>query len=241
MIFNSEKELVDTFRQLVDPDDWQIYPETGNFDLLLSRRADGFQIGVEAKLKLNAKVVCQAADLTRNPMNPGPDCRAVLIPWTKGRTEFHTLLEVLQIVVVRVGGRSGRPWLSCALPRLEARSSTKEWPEHFPAARLELPDYIPDVEAGVKGPTKLTHWKIKAIKLVILLRNRGYLVRKDFQRFDCSPSTWTQRGWLVPGPVRGQWVEGQGIPDFEKQHPLNFKQIASDFDRWNARDLEGVI
>jgi hypothetical protein len=31
-----------------------------NFDILLVRREDGFQIGVEAKLKLNGKVIVWA-------------------------------------------------------------------------------------------------------------------------------------------------------------------------------------
>jgi hypothetical protein len=33
-----------------------------NFDILLVRREDGFQIGVEAKLKLNGKVIVLASE-----------------------------------------------------------------------------------------------------------------------------------------------------------------------------------
>lgn len=242
MIFSSEQELVSTFVSTVDKNQWKIYPETGDFDLLLVRQEDGFQIGIEAKLRLNMKVVSQAADLTRGKLSavaPGPDCRAVLVPQTKQRSEFHALLEVLQIVVIRIGGRKDQPWCSRALPRLTGYQS--DWPEHFPHERIALPDYVPDVSAGVRGPTKLTLWKVKAIKLVVLLRRRGYLVRRDFARLECSPSVWTQRRWIVPSEVRGQWIEGAGIPDFKSQHPVNFEEIERDFESWNYRDLEGIL
>lgn len=242
MIFRSENHMVETYLATIDKSVWTVYPETGDFDLLLSRNSDGFQIGIEAKLSLNTKVICQAADLAvgkYGATRPGPDCRAVLVPYGKRKREqddYASLLQALQIVVLRVGGRDASPWVNKALPA--APDARSEWPEHFPYARIQLPDYVPDVAAGVKGPTKLTLWKVKAIKLVVLLRSRGYLVRRDFARFEVSPSTWTQRGWLVPGQTRGQWVEGAGIPDFEAQHPVNFIQIRNDMDKWNARDPE---
>lgn len=242
MIFNTEGQLVETFISTIDTSVWTIYPETANFDLVLSRKQDGFQIGIEAKLKLNTKVVCQAADLATGRYGataPGPDCRAVLVPAGKERNEYGRLLQALQIVLLRVSGRAGSPWISKALP--DGPESRSEWPEHFPATRLPLPDYVPDVRAGIAAPTRLTLWKVKAIKLAIILDRRGYLVRRDFARLDISPSTWTQRGWIVTGSVRGQWVAGVGIPEFEKQHPVNYSQILADYDRWNARDLEGII
>lgn len=242
MNFASERELAQTFCGLVNQTVWTIYPETGNFDLLLSRNSDGFQIGIEAKLTLNMKVVAQAADLAtggRGAALPGPDCRAVLVPWTKRPCSFTAVIRALQIVVLRVSGRKDSPCLSTGLP--DAENSRGAWPEHFPATRLPLPDYVPDVAAGVAAPTKLTHWKIKAIKLKILLEKRGYLTRNDFIRFDISPSTWTQRGWIIQSNIRGHWVAGIGIPEFEKQHPVNYAQIEGDFPKWNSRDLEGII
>lgn len=245
MEFKTERDLVETFLQVIDTDVWQPYAETGGFDLLLSRKFDGFQIGIEAKLTLNTKVITQAANLAVSPRqinSEGPDCRAVLVPWQRSRREqgdYQALLHALQIVVLRIGGRTARPWLSQSLP--VAPETGSGWPEHFPASRITLPDYIPDVAAGVASPIRLTAWKIKAIKIVVLLRHRGYLVREDFRRLQVSPSTWTQRGWIVPGPIRGRWIEGSGIPDFKAQHPVNFDQIAANMGKWNSRDLEGVI
>lgn len=245
MNFASERELAETFCKLVNPDIWVVYPETGNFDLLLSRKLDGFQIGIEAKLQLNPKVIIQAADLAvsgRGALQPGPDCRAILIPWAKRRREesdYASIIRALQIQVLRVSGRRETPYLSMTLPDTPNHHSA--WPEHFPSARIALPDYIPDVAAGVKSPVRLTDWKIKAIKLEILLSKRGYLVRNDFVRLGISPSTWTQRGWVVPSQIRGQWVIGSGIPDFKAQHPVNYVEIENDYSKWNRLDLEGVI
>ena len=79
--FAREADLCSTFLALV-PDSWLVYAETGGFDILLVRKEDGFQIGVQAKLRLNAKVVCQALETGRASAitNPNPDCRAVLVP-----------------------------------------------------------------------------------------------------------------------------------------------------------------
>lgn len=47
-------------RYEIERDRWVVYPETADFDILLRREADGAQIGIEAKLRLNAYVVSQA-------------------------------------------------------------------------------------------------------------------------------------------------------------------------------------
>ena len=55
-----EADLCADFISIVDKTgDWICYPETAGFDILLQRKADDVQIGVEAKLKLNAKVIAR--------------------------------------------------------------------------------------------------------------------------------------------------------------------------------------
>jgi hypothetical protein len=46
------------------------------------RNADGFQVGIQAKLKFNIDVINQALERygTWNVAGEGPDCRAVLVP-----------------------------------------------------------------------------------------------------------------------------------------------------------------
>lgn len=221
----------DLCREFIDalPKEWTAYPETCGWDILLVRRSDGFQVGVEAKLNLNAKVICQAAEsISHHQVDaPGPDCRAVLVPAGKNRTDFAGLLNLLGLVVIRPCSFGG-----CS-PRLpdDGYWNSRSWPEFAPARRHQLPDYIPDVVAGSSAPVSLTEWKISAIKIVILLEKRGYVTRADFAKFKISMSRWTQMRWLV-SPERGKWVAGS-LPDFRAQHPVNFNQIYVDFDTWS--------
>ncbi|TIU81425.1 MAG: hypothetical protein E5W01_20510, partial [Mesorhizobium sp.] len=60
-VFESEAALCAAFIARL-PKDWTAYPETAGFDILLVRGADGAQIGVEAKMTLNAKVLMQAVE-----------------------------------------------------------------------------------------------------------------------------------------------------------------------------------
>src|SRR3990172_5352454 len=59
---------------------WTAYPETAGFDILLSRVADNTQIGIQAKLRLNAKGLCQILPHDYTFGISGPDYRAVLVP-----------------------------------------------------------------------------------------------------------------------------------------------------------------
>lgn len=62
---------------------WEIYPETAGFDILAVWKATGHQLGIEAKLQLNAKVADQILPAHwSNADQRGPDFRAVLVPCT---------------------------------------------------------------------------------------------------------------------------------------------------------------
>lgn len=75
--FETEAALCQAFIRSV-PAEWIVYPETAGWDILLVHRIGGWQIGVEAKQTLNAKVLCQAIDGVRYNAD-GPDFRAVLV------------------------------------------------------------------------------------------------------------------------------------------------------------------
>ena len=86
--YATEAELVAAFCALIDParwarnpsdaPRWTQYHETAGWDLLLVN-PDGVQIGIEAKLSLNPKVLDQALP-GRWGEERGPDYRAVLVP-----------------------------------------------------------------------------------------------------------------------------------------------------------------
>lgn len=233
-IFAKESDLCMAFISAL-PEEWTAYPETGGFDILLVRAVDGFQIGVEAKLKLNAKVILQAAENCRRHYvdMPGPDCRAVLVPEAHN-SELAGLCRMLCVTVVTYrpperGVLKSAIWPN--LPRLKDDYWNDSWCELVPEKRLELPDWVPDVRAGESAPIALTDWKIRAIKIVITLAKRGFVSRNDFSFFKISMSRWTQGGWLIQDG-RGGWIAGQYMPDFRAQHPVNFPQIEADFEKW---------
>lgn len=239
--FATEADLCRVFISTL-PAGWTAYPETGGFDILLSRDVDGFQIGVEAKLRLNAKVICQAAEFVGHHYvdQPGPDCRAVLIPYGV-TTELAGLCPLLGITVIKLsppqefGGFKLSAKFSPDLPKPGNAYSERPWYELCPVERERLPDWVPDVAAGSSAPLTLSDWKIRAIKIVVLLERNGFVTRKDFAAIEISMSRWTQEKWLVQGG-RNRWVAGPNLPDFKKQHPVNYPQIEADYLKWAPKE-----
>jgi len=229
--FATEAELCAAFIAAL-PKEWTAYPETGGFDILLSRNSDGFQIGVEAKLRLNAKVICQAAEEVGYSYvdRAGPDCRAVLIP-DGVSMDMAGICPLIGITVIRMRSENRYTPFSPDLPRSKDTYLWGGWYERCPAQHIELPDWVPDVSAGSSAPVALTDWKVRAIKIVITLEKRGFVTRKDFAFFGISMSRWTQERWLKQDG-RGGWVAGDHLPDFRAQHPVNFPQIEADYEKW---------
>lgn len=214
--------------------DWTVYPETAGWDLLLVHR-DGYQIGIEAKLTLNVKVLAQALEGANSGWREeGPDYRAVLIPRRGGlQRDLEPLCRALGIGIIKAQPHDHGGIYNLGLPD-ESGYSGSDWPNWLPAKRCALPDYVPDVAAGVASPVKLTHWKIKAIKLMILLERRGVVTRADMKALQISPTRWTDpyNGILERDPGRGGFVAGARTPDFRAQHPVNFGEIEADFATW---------
>lgn len=250
----TEQAMVADFTAWVRHQNWQVYAETGGWDLILVRPDDGFQVGVEAKLRLNADVLCQVIGHdTRSRQGHGPDCHAVLVPEAKATGGLATIARRLNIVVVtgsapvhghlvwRAGvwyGDGRDAWTgACFRPGLPTRADGQymdpEWPELCPDRRVTLPDYVPDVVGGASAPIALTHWKIQAIKMACLLEHRGWVTRSDFKAINLHMSRWTEGQWLsrVGG---GRWAAGPGLPDFRTQHPVNYEQIKADLPKWGA-------
>lgn len=99
------------------------------------------------------------------------------------------------------------------------------------------PEWLPDVvvqhRGGVPNPRAVTQWKLAAVRLCLLLAERGYLTGPDFKGArpgGVSVSTWLQRRWLrrdgsitirpgersraryVARPAE-EWQHGQPRPD----------------------------
>lgn len=244
--FNTEAALVAAFIEGVKADrvfDYDIYPETGGFDLLLVQRGTGIQIGIEAKLSLNNKVVAQAlGDNDGSYGMSGPDYRAVLVPHGGIQSSISPICHAIGLTILSVNNAypdAKKPhWrVYKTFPNEMASGcwSLRGWHPWCPIERIKLPDYVPDVKAGVPSPIVLTEWKIKAIKLMIILERRGYVTRRDMRVLDISPTRWTDayHGMLTPSAERGGYMACKRTPDFRKMHPQNYPQIEADIAEWS--------
>ncbi|TXH35279.1 MAG: hypothetical protein E6Q98_15925 [Rhodospirillaceae bacterium] len=222
------------------PEGWTSYAETGGWDILLSRNSDGFQIGIQAKLKFNADVVTQALEEygAWAATQPGPDCRAVLVPqdvsWKLGAICSYLGLTIISVGAEQRGYRQNDyretyRRIDPPLPGETASWSDDKWHEWCPAKRVPLPAYVPDVVAGAPAPSQLTDWKIRAIKIAIIAATSGYVLRSDFKAINIDHRRWIAARWLVP--QNGRYVKGD-MPDFKAQHPRVYAEILADIGQW---------
>jgi len=238
-LFQKEADLCAAFiAEVTNKKGWRAYCETGGFDILLVREADGLQIGIEAKLSFNLKVLTQALPDCSKYSHAliGPDHRAVLVPSGETQLGLKTICDWLGITVISLRDNSdGNPrryqTFSPDLP--SARWNSCDWHYWAPLNRCSLPDYVPDVGAGHSSPIKLSDWKIAAIKLMIVLDERP-VSRADFKALQLSPTRWLDpwTGWLVLVPGTKTYIAGPHLPDFKAQHPINYAEIAADKEKW---------
>lgn len=231
--FSTEVAMCTAFIEAIDKRTWTPYAETAGWDILLVRRRDGFQIGVQAKLRFNVQVINQALEsgYTYAIKGPGPDCRAVLVPDYACQTGLGTICDYLGVTVIRMQtdldldrryNSAFQPWLP---DRDDGRYGDGHWHELAPAKRCALPEYVPDGVAGAPSPIQLTDWKVKALKLCVLLDERGYVTRHDFAYLKLDHRRWLTLGWLR---VEGGRFVADAPPMFKAQHPVVFEQIKAD-------------
>lgn len=244
----SEADLCDRFIDLL-PEEWTVYAETAGYDMVLVHTS-GVQIAVEAKTSLNPKVLTQIVESGLGYYSDfGPDFKAVLIE--KTQQHMKTLCEALGITVITIRKKDTWPKkeliyeIEPELPKLNEFDEMREqrvyfwgisnWFDLFPHERLPLPEYVPDVRAGVPSPSVLGHWKIQAIKICIWIERNKIITRSHFKSFQVDPSRWMNGYWLKKGERRGDWVAGQSFPAdaFREQHPTVYPQIEADYEKWS--------
>lgn len=213
---------------------WVCYAETGGWDILMARKEDGCQIGIEAKLDLNITVVNQALHGINDPyLREGPDFRAILVPTERINQDFVPICGAIGITVMWIPFDSKDYYVFHPHPpSIDGISNYyNEWHPLLPMKRHVLPEYVPDVIAGASAPMQLSPWKIAALKLCVLLEE-GPINRADLKALNLSPTRWTDRhhGWLVPTPQG--YVRGPRTPDFPGQHPTIYAQIKADKGKW---------
>lgn len=230
-----EADLCDLFmRDFNAMPGWTCYPEAANFDVL-AVHDDGRQLGVEAKLTLNAKVADQILPMRNGDFfdKPGPDYRMVIVSKitvaNAGIAKMLSMLgvEVLEPSVSRTlnGDEYGFSFHNL----LEAAGQETSFGGQYlhdwnPGVRCYVPPLLQALPAGVPSPVQLTPWKEKAIQLVALMRHQGFITAKQIAAHGHAVTRWTQPldtkpAWLAKGSVRGHWIETVNMPPFDRQHP----------------------
>lgn len=194
---------------------WTVYPETGGFDLLLVD-PHGRQLGIEAKLRMNAKVLVQALPSRWSSLD-GPDWRGILVPAINA--DLAELAQLHGLVVFTPSGcGSYSPML------YQAEQAHDAWHDFNPAKRCELPPMVPDLPAGVPSPVRLTPWKVGALKVLAYLEANGTITARQVRALGVDPRRFCATdGWLK-SEGGGQWSRGN-VPAFDQQHPAEFAEF----------------
>lgn len=241
-LFPDEAALCDMFiRDMRAMGGWTIYAETAGFDILLVRDATGHQLGVQAKLQLNAKVASQILPsdyIYRAKGASGPDFRAVIVPCiTESNEGIAEMLRILGVQVLAPDTRY-RGKMQFTLTRNYEKKDARvldithgslmewdlAWHDWNPPRRCELPSIVPDVRAGVPAPLQLTPWKISALKVLADLELDGFVTAKSVRDHNIDPRRFcASDGWLV-SLGNGRWGRGS-VPPFDQQHPDAYAQV----------------
>lgn len=233
--FATEVDLCAAFLSVL-PKEWVSYAETAGWDILLARRSDGFQVGIQAKLLLNAEVIAQCIEEwgSYHADRSGPDCRAVLVP-SGSAYKYQRVASYIGFTILGVQPPQdhGSRWQQKSQfhPNLPGGYSEDHWHEWCPTKRHALPDYVPDVAAGAPAPNQLTDWKIRALRLMALLEIKGSVTRADFKHLRLDHRRWlAAEGWLQSSPTG--FVACDRTPDLKAVHPRVYEEVKADAAKW---------
>lgn len=199
------------------------YAEWAGWDILLVY-PEGWQLGIQAKLRLNADVILQAApNCWYGSTNTvaGPDYRGILVPDRNGWAEVAGRLGLL-VFYPRESFRGQQDFLPDLWERWAGHSPVENWLDWNPAKRHELPPVPTDAIAGSPCPVSLTTWKLRALDVLAELEVKGTITTKRIREIGVDPRRWIQNRWLLPGERRGDWVRGDTCPRFDEQHPTAY-------------------
>jgi len=197
MTYETEASFCDDFIAYCKAHGWTSYPEQGGWDIVLVR--GHVQIGIQAKLVANNKVLTQA--LPEDPQSTiGPHYRAVLVGSFRGRTPaaknsnremFTRMARASKLLVFDPtpamrqawAARQGKLWLPIGYHgNLSARRRVSvrwRWYRWRTRKLVWLPPFVPVHGAGVPNPVTVSPWKVAAVKLELVHIEKGYICLDD--------------------------------------------------------------
>ena len=217
--FKLESELCESFIEAATLQGWRCYPETAGFDILAVNAA-GHQCGIEAKLKLNLKVIQQIQPYCFSKSD-GPHHRVILVPDACPEGALEILLQHAGFEIVF--------YIDWAKKFSGGMFSSAPMFDFNPINLCSIPEYMPDVPAGVSAPLQLTEWKIRALRVLAKLECDRVITREDFRNIGIDMRRWISADqWLIPNG-NGLWVRGVQCPKFDQQHPTVYAVILQEF------------
>jgi hypothetical protein len=205
---HSEIELCEGFIGRATNEGLLVYPEVEDWDMVLVNSA-GEQLGVQAKMVPNVKVLYQAC---RRP-NKGPQYRAVLVKHT---TRYFTYVaKSLNLAVFDP--------VKLRMRRVVVGHDYDKLCRNWGCKPLWLPPVPSEVKAGSPCPRPLTKWRTAALRLCNELSDKGFLTGEDFKAANVSRTVWLNFGWLKRDGKVGRfarYVKGPCIDWANKKHPF---------------------
>jgi hypothetical protein len=220
LIYKTEVDLCAAFNVWASARGWTPYAETEGWDILLVH-PEGWQIGVQAKMRFNLEVIAQTIGHWHAMSDGvGPDFRAILVP---GKQAYADLIGgALGVGVFEPNGWKTDEFV----PGVLDGQVWTQWHYWNPVKRHRLPEFVPDVPAGAASPVQLTSWKVAALRISAVLELRGYVTREDFRRYHIDPRRWHgPGGWLLPMPERSGCYVASKTLNFKGQHPVVYPQV----------------
>jgi hypothetical protein len=223
--FKTEAELCAAFTAWVAArrPDLKCYAECDGWDLLVVY-PDGVQLGIQAKLRLNAEVIMQAVPSDWHSQH-GPEFRAVLVPEERGA--FIGLARHCGLVVFAGRTDWSRHYEQFGPDLTPHNPYGLPWVDWCPETRCTVPEFATDSVAGSPSPITLTQWKTGALRVLAELEVAGKITRQTMRAFRVDQRRWIQMGWLKSTETRGTYVIDHR-PPFADQHPTAYAAILSE-------------
>lgn len=198
---------------------WRVYPEypDSEFDMLLVAEKGcstqgvevGTQIGIQAKMKLNPKLMEQMVNSVKRPDWRGPDYVVALVPGAP-RTPAEKGLESI-LLALGHGLFYVYSYFESHDQERNKRRRNLETMAFFGKKRhdrrIELPEINVWVEPGIPSPVSFSGWRIKDVKRILELEKLGTFTRSEFDALKPKMSLrfWRHEGWVeFTGEKRGR-------------------------------------
>lgn len=228
----TEAELCAEFTKVARANGWEVYAETGGWDLLLVWTGDAPVLVYDSghrELELHngpeegfsgSKLAAMEDEIELAPGDQWGiqaklrgsfeviDQALVGVQWVeRGRTQRMAAPDFRSVLVPSASA----PFLHiCSHLRLgvvtplitDVYRPTYRW-----TTRLQhtLPPIVPSWTGGAPSPKSLSHWRVQALKICARLRAGEILMRKDFKEYEINIKTFVQRHWIL-STGHGQYV-----------------------------------